>query len=473
MKNITKFTKTLFLTLLIITYSCSKDDDPIIINLQNLEVAIDENPTVGQVIGTVESDNNASLTFNITSQTPNGVLEINENTGELIVADATLFDFETNPTITATVTADKAKNIATVTITVNNTNELSAQDYTTTVDENPTNGQSLGTVQASGDATLIFSIISQTPAGALSIDASTGELTVADAALFDYETNPTITASISVDNSGNTQTLMTTINLNNVNELNVQDFTTSVEENPTNGDVLGAVQASGDATLTYSITSQSPTGAVSINASTGELTVADAALFDYETNPTITASISVDNSGNTQTLIATLNLEDKHEVGEYKFGGVIFWVNAAGDEGLVLAPTNQATNNSSWGCVGVVTGATGTTIGAGEGNTNTIVSNGCDISGSAVQLAYNLSLSGYNDWFLPSADELIEIYSNSSIIETTLSSNGGDSLLPSYWSSTENDDYNASLINLNGDILIINKSIASFGTRAVRAWTDF
>ena len=81
MKNAIKFTQTLLLLVLIITYGCSKDDDPIIINLQNLEVAIDENPTVGQVIGTIESDNNASLTFNITSQTPNGALEINENTG--------------------------------------------------------------------------------------------------------------------------------------------------------------------------------------------------------------------------------------------------------------------------------------------------------------------------------------------------------------------------------------------------------
>ncbi|WP_417786496.1 hypothetical protein [Tenacibaculum sp.] len=219
MKNITKFTKTLILTLLIITYSCSKDDDPIIINLQNLEAAIDENPSVGQVIGTVESDNNASLTFNITSQTPNGALEINENTGELTVADATLFDFETNPTITATVTADKAQNTATVTITVNNTNELSVQDYTTTIDENPINGQSLGTVQASGDATLSFSIASQIPAGALSLDASTGELTVADAALFDYETNPTVTANIIVSNSGGSENGTVTINLNDVDSI--------------------------------------------------------------------------------------------------------------------------------------------------------------------------------------------------------------------------------------------------------------
>ncbi|CAM1340117.1 cadherin repeat domain-containing protein [Tenacibaculum aestuarii] len=219
MKNAIQFTKTLFLTLLIITYSCSKDDDPIVINLQNLEVTIDENPTVGQVIGTIESDNNASLIFSITSQTPNGALEINENTGELTVADATLFDFETNPTITATIAADKAQNTATVTISVNNTNELSVQDYTTTVDENPVNGQSLGTVQASGDATLSFSIASQTPAGALSVNASTGELTVADATLFDYETNPTITASIAVSNSGGSENGTVTINLNDVDNI--------------------------------------------------------------------------------------------------------------------------------------------------------------------------------------------------------------------------------------------------------------
>ncbi|MEE3999195.1 cadherin domain-containing protein [Tenacibaculum sp. FZY0031] len=384
MKNVIKFTQTLLLLVLIIAYGCSKDDNPIVINLQNLEVAIDENPSVGQVIGTVESDNNASLTFSITSQTPNGALEINENTGELTVADATLFDFETNPTITATVAADKAQNTATVTITVTNTNELSVQDYTTTVDENPTNGHSLGIVQASGDATLGFSIASQTPVGALSIDASTGELTVADAAL-----------------------------------------------------------------------------------------------FDYEINPVITASISVDNSGNTQTLTATINLEDQHEIGEYKFGGVIFWVNASGDEGMVCAVSDQSTGIQWWNGTNVSTGATALEIGTGQANTTAIV-NVQGVGSYAAQICNDLSLNNYDDWFLPSIDELEEMYNNKEIINETSLQNSGTAIeetafwSSAYWSSTESSDGVARILRFSdGYNSFFSKGINNLNVRAVRAWTDF
>ncbi len=53
----------------------------------------------------------------------------------------------------------------------------------------------------------------------------------------------------------------------------------------------------------------------------------------------------------------------------------------------------------------------------------------------------NLTIGGYNDWFLPSKDELNEMYINSSIIDSTANAHGGGSFtyapgLP-YWSSSE------------------------------------
>ncbi len=307
-------TTSLLIAILLLNFSCSKDDEVLAINLKDVKVTIDENPINGQILGKVESDNSGSLTFSITTQTPAGALSINTSTGELTVANATLFDFETNPTITATVSAKGALNKATVTISINNINELNILDFTTSIDENPTNGDTIGTVEATGDATLSYSITSQTPAGALSINASTGELTVADATLFDFETNPTITATVSVDNAGNTQDISVAITLNNVNELSVQNFTATIDENPTNGQSLGIVQATGDATLSYSITSQTPAGALSINASTGELTVANATLFDFETNPTITATVTINNAGYTQDTNATINLNNVNQL---------------------------------------------------------------------------------------------------------------------------------------------------------------
>jgi len=475
MKNAIKFTKTLFITLLIITYSCSKDDDPIVINLQNLEVTIDENPTSGQVIGTVQSDSNSTLTFSINSQTPNGALEINENTGELTVADPMLFDFEINPTITAVVSANEAQNTATVTITINNVNELSVQDFSTTIDENPTDGQSLGTIQASGDATLTYSIAAQSPNGALNINANSGELTVANPTLFDFETNPTITATVSVDNAGIVQTAAVTINLNDVDEVSAQNTNLTINENPSNGDVVGTLQSSGS-NLTYTITFQNPAGAFNINANTGELSVADASLFDFETNPNMLATISVSNGIQSVSANAFVALNDVNEIGEFKYGGVIFWVNATGDEGLVLALNNLSTN-SAWGCVGTVTGATGTAIGTGETNTTAIISAGCATPGTAAELVSNLSLNGYDDWFLPSSGEWIEVYNNLSVIQPVILSNGGDDLSLLYWSSSENDSYNVAAFLFtppgDGTTYSFQKSSTTIKTRAIRAWTDF
>ena len=83
-------------------------------------------------------------------------------------------------------------------------------------------GKSIGTVQVDGSGASGFSITSQTPTGALSINPSTGELTVADATLFDFEINPVITATVAVVDAVNTGTV--TINLRNVNELSIQDL---------------------------------------------------------------------------------------------------------------------------------------------------------------------------------------------------------------------------------------------------------
>ncbi|WP_103070131.1 Lcl domain-containing protein [Aquimarina sediminis] len=564
MKKAFTFTKGVIVTLLLIGYSCKSDDDhqieePQIINLQDLEVTLAENPTVGQVVGTVQSDSSDPLAYSITTQTPNGAISIDTSTGELTVADATLFDFETNPVITATISADEAANTATVTInltdvevaiedltvaidenptngdvvgtvqpngggnlnitsqtpagalsidansgeltvadatlfdfetnpvitasvsdgeaintatvTINlaNVNEITVQDLTVAIDENPTNGDVVGTVQTNGSGALNFSITSQTPAGALNIDVNTGELTVADATLFDFETNPTITATITVGDG--IAPANATVNLTNVNELSIQDFTTGIDENSPNGTVLGAVTATGDGTLVFSITSQIPVGALDINASTGDLTVADATLFDFETNTSITANITVGNSISTETAVVTIDLNDIHEVGDFKFGGVVFWVNATNDSGLVISAINNQPSGGPWGCHGVSIPGTNSAIGSGAANT-VVIEAACTTSGTAADFAANLDFNGYDDWFLPSRDELLEYYANKSVVDAAMIASGGTIPYQFHWSSTEllNNTDNAALVNLTTGLWgNFNKSF-NYAIRVVRAF---
>ncbi len=221
MKKLFKSTHLVSLALLFTVFSCNNDDGEVVatsteINLEDLAVTIDENPTEGQLVGTVLTDGSGTLSFSITSQTPVGALSIASGTGELTVANAALFDFETNPVITASVTVVNAASPATVTINLANINEASVQDLTVAIDENPTNGQVLGTVPTGTSGTSNFSIASQSPAGAMSIDTNTGELTVADVSVFDFETNPVITASVTVEDAVSPATV--TINLNDLNE---------------------------------------------------------------------------------------------------------------------------------------------------------------------------------------------------------------------------------------------------------------
>ena len=452
MKKALKLTSLLTLIFMLTIFSCNKDDEDVKINLQDLEVTINENPTDGEVIGTVQSDSNNSLTYSITTQTPSGAMSIDAATGELTVADGSLFDFETNPIITATVSATEAVNTATVTITINNASEVTILDFETIIDENPTNGQSIGTIQATGGVASNFSIVSQTPAGALSINATTGELTVANATLFDYETSDLFIANITADDAINLG--LVEIELDNVDEITIQDFTVTIDENPTNGQSLGTVQTTGGPAIDFVLISEPIPGAINVDETTGELTVADAALFDFETNPTIIATVTVDDAINPATV--TINLNDIAEpasIGDFRDGGVVFWVDPTNNNhGLVVAVSSQY-YSGTWGCSGTNTGATGSAIGTGISNTSAIVNSGCATTGSIFEVVSNLSLNGYDDWFVPSEGELSEMFANINVVNAAITANGGQVTYQFHWSSTEINSTAARLVNLTTGVI--------------------
>ena len=120
-------------------------------------------------------------------------------------------------------------------------------------------------------------------------------------------------------------------------------------------------------------------------------------------------------------------------IGDTHQGGIIFWLDANGG-GLIAAPSNQS-SGTQWGCPGTnISGANGTAIGTGYSNTIDIEA-GCTTPGTAADICANLTIAGYNDWFLPSKDELNQMYLNKAAI--------GGFINDHYWSSTELDNYNA------------------------------
>jgi hypothetical protein len=190
-------------------------------------------------------------------------------------------------------------------------------------------------------------------------------------------------------------------------------------------------------------------------------TVAADPLADFKDGETLTAEAL-------NKLVQRINaLEKTYVIGDTgPAGGIVFYITELGHYGLEAAPADQSVPfnpGAAWGCFGTdITGADGTAIGTGAQNTADILADCVDL-GIAARLADDFTLNGYNDWFLPSKDELNELYINSAVV--------GGFASNFYWGSSEvnaNDAWGQFFgfgVQANGF-----KFNTSYGVRAVRAF---
>jgi hypothetical protein len=158
-------------------------------------------------------------------------------------------------------------------------------------------------------------------------------------------------------------------------------------------------------------------------------------------------------------------------VGQFAYGGVIFYVDNTGNHGLVCATVES---NIKWSCT-YANISTSTAVGTGQSNTTNIVADQSTCSAFAAKYCNNLVSNGYNDWFLPSLFELrTHLFINRYLVNQTLQNIGGTPLnfttTGIYWSSSQYSTSAAYKVNfINGAYGPYSKG-NPFYVRPVRAF---
>ncbi|MDB2362617.1 hypothetical protein N9V65_04125, partial [Flavobacteriales bacterium] len=255
-----------------------------------------------------------------------------------------------------------------------------------------------------------------------------------------------------------------------------------------------------DSTHTYDLTILESTFGADTQVQCDEYTWIDGNTYTQSTNsPTFTLTNSL-GCDSTVTLNLTINLSDTSftditacesfewngvtytesgsyndviscsnpSIGETFEGGIVFHIDSVLNIGYIATDDTIATSNFGWvdmDCWQInIDGAQGIQVGTGNQNTIDIMNSECG-NISAAQFAYEYD-NGFNDWFLPSIDELYLIYQNlftTGIVNYySLESNNW------YWSSTEGVDstFNnkaSSLQFIDGEIFYNNNKSSHIG----------
>jgi len=217
-----------------------------------------------------------------------------------------------------------------------------------------------------------------------------------------------------------------------------------------------------NSTIYYTLDGSEPT--------TDSMRYTDAITASVSANTTIKAIASA--SGYSPSVVGSAKYSNIYSIGDLgPAGGLVFYDKGSISDGwryLEAAPSDQSTRIQWWYNRYWTTGVTATGIGSGKANTATIVS--ClDIGSNAALLCAELECGGYNDWFLPSKDELALMYGN--LKAAGIGSFSSPWWGAMYWSSSEISVFDAWVQDFDdGEQFYSDKHNNTMLVRAVRAF---
>jgi len=156
-------------------------------------------------------------------------------------------------------------------------------------------------------------------------------------------------------------------------------------------------------------------------------------------------------------------------IGDSCQGGIIFWLDASGQHGLIAATTDYSIGIQWYNVTYRYTGTTGDGLYAGSMNTAMIVAtqmadNQSGNFAAKVCADYSVTVGGvtYGDWYLPSKYELNLLYLQKTAV--------GGFASAYYWSSTEVMAYYACIQNFGSGFQNIQNKNNTYYVRAIRAF---
>ena len=166
-----------------------------------------------------------------------------------------------------------------------------------------------------------------------------------------------------------------------------------------------------------------------------------------------------------------------HYIGERYGGGVVFWLDSAGQHGLICSMVDLSIQ--AWSNVAsTLIGSTAQSDWNGLSNSNAIVGQAGHTS-SAAQLCLNYTNADYgtgiySDWYLPARTELNHLWNNIYDVQKALEGDGNPvtTLITQtlYWSSTENSSYLAYAFTFTEGKLTGGGKSTNYYVRAVRSF---
>ncbi len=192
--------------------------------------------------------------------------------------------------------------------------------------------------------------------------------------------------------------------------------------------------------LQYLQEEATPFDSIAMVLSSGELVQGDM-LVRYNSNWT---PLVAGSEGSILTIRNGLPVwENQSLVGTNFEGGQIGLFFQPGDPGFIYGEQHGIIINlnsglcGTWGCMDEEVGLTASEFGSGQNNTNILAGLDCTTSSSAANICQDLSWEGYDDWYLPSADEITRIVSGLPSVLDVIETGFGPGCQGAAWLSTE------------------------------------